>query len=764
MIARVVVNNSSSNVDYCFDYLIDPVFENLIKIGSRVKVPFGQANRLYVGYVIDLIDDYKADFDFKNVEEVIDCEPLISKNCFKLAYFIKTKYICPLSRILNIMIPDGLHQKLKKFLVVDNIQNLPANLVDAFKSERILFSKELLKKFPALNKQILNGKIRQEYELEQNAKPQNTRMYYIDQSFIKESESSLKPDEIEFINKMHSNMLSIQEMQARFEITYSKISKLRKLGILKFKDIEDDYKTKMPFKISKKAIADINSAEDVVLEIKRKLNKPVYYISKSKNETFNVFKALINDTIKQNKKIIFVCPDILSTYMYYANIIQDIDVEVGLINSHQVDNKNILNYFQIRDNNIRVVITTFVGALYDYLDEAMYVLIDSESDGYFNVQSPRIDLKDVLIEKVALTGGKIILHTYTSNIVDYMFGLKSVYNIVDTRIDCPQKNVEIVDLKKSHNLISDRILKEIINAKNEGLSTVLIINQKGYSSFVSCRTCGEVAICSKCNIRLSYIASKGELICPSCGKKISFHNRCPMCNSDKILFLGFGQEKVFEELESHHLNLKMLYLNNSNYQKYVENVDRISNHDVDVIISTDIYERSIDNSYVKNVVIVNFDTALKTPNYDSSQNAYNMLVHANELINYKLGGKIYIQTYQLNNYVLESFITDNYRLFFREEARLRNILKVEPFYHVNRILVKGKYNAIFKVSQNIKDTLYSLDKRIIIIGPTYNRKEQAVQIIIKHQIDDISEYYFKIYEIYQQSDVLIIFDLVPKYI
>ena len=152
-------------------------------------------------------------------------------------------------------------------------------------------------------------------------------------------------------------------------------------------------------------------------------------------------------------------------------------------------------------------------------------------------------------------------------------------------------------------------------------------------------------------------------------------------------------------------------------------------------------------------------------NYNAFEKAYNLLVNTNELLQYNKEGYFIIQTYNIDTPIIHDFITGDYVNYLKKEINNRKLLKNEPFYFINRILVKAKYEEMFVEADLIKRLLKEmLHEQVFIVGPSYNKAEMAAQIIIKHRFSDISKYYNKIYEQYQYSDVQVIFDKYPKYL
>ena len=217
-------------------------------------------------------------------------------------------------------------------------------------------------------------------------------------------------------------------------------------------------------------------------------------------------------------------------------------------------------------------------------------------------------------------------------------------------------------------------------------------------------------------------------------------------------------------LNTNYPSITTAILNESNYDDYYQIMLGLEEETIDVIITTSVLANKIDSDRIGMVGIINLDSVAKIPTYDANERAYEMLTYAKECLN-SSEDSLVIQAYSLDEIYLKTFLLNDYHAFIKEELSVRKILKNEPFYYINRIFIKAKYDLMYKEANEVKKYLQSmLGKEVYVIGPTYNHQHQMVQIIVKHRINDIGEIYKKIYEKYQTTTVTIIIDRYPKYI
>lgn len=773
MIANVIVNVPSSNTDQIYDYFLPKEFETFAKIGSRVKVAFGKGDRQVMGYILQLSDETSYKEELKEVLEVVDYEPVLTKEQIEIARFIREDAVCPLVRILNLMIPDALKLRSKKYLTVNNYQQLDAKLVDLFNNSQTIEYTNSIKPYDnTIAREVKKGNIRVSYDAIQEVNEKLITKYLLNPSYtyknFNELRSMRKKNFLEDIQ--HEVALTKDELIEKYDVSLSIIVSLAKKGFLS-KITEKASRVKVrDIPLSKRVRKSLDKTVEVLVEKFKNYQKPILYIPKNEHQMFDSIIQIINEVQKNNQNIVIFTPEILTSYKVENQIRKETGLSVALINS-SLSSGEILDYYnEIKNNSYRVIVTTSKGALFPYQEVGAYILLDSESDNYYNDQSPRYDLHKVIEFAASINNAKVIRTSLVPDIIEYTYGLKDYLDIVEDFDANKTKQIEVIDLKKelqiaNNSCISVKLLKllQINKAKNK--TSLLILNNKSYSSYVMCRTCGMIIKCPRCETSLKYNKKNEQLICPACSYRISFANTCPTCNSTELKMGGVGIEQVEEELKEHLPNLNIISLSTSNYDTFYSIMSDYEDGLIDVLITTDSFSRSIDSNNIGLVGIVNLDATSKQADYSATERSYAMLVHAYSKLSVDYDGLMAIQTYNPEDQFLKDFITTDYRGFIKNEIITRKILKNEPFYFVNRIYVKGRYEEMFKAAQSVKQYLQAYyDKNVFIMGPTYNYQQQAVQLIIKHKIKDVSIAYQKIYENYQSTTITIIIDKYPKYI
>ena len=773
MIAKVIVNVSSSNTDQYYDYIVPTEFISFAKIGSRVKVPFGNADRIIMGFILELYENTNNNDSLKEIIEVIDYEPVITSNQIEIAKYIKNDAVCPLIRILNLMIPDGLKLKTKKYLTLLDYQEIDPRLIALFgKNETIEYNSSLKEYDYLIAKYVKYNKIKISYDSKQVTKEKYVNKYMLNPGFTYQNFSQLRSlRQREFLENLHNEIaLTANELVDKYEVSLSMINSLYKKGYLsKIEEIETRIKQRnIPFEKRIKA-----SKDDLIIKLLERVNnyvKPILFIPINFKQQVAAILQIINKNLEQGKNTIIFVPEILNTYKIDNYIRKETGLSVGVINSTMSSGEILDIYNEIINNTYSVIVTSSKGALFPFKNVGSYLLLDSESDNYYNDQSPRYDLHKVFEYSAGLTNSKVIRMSFIPTVLEYTYGLKGHLDIIENIELNKSVNTEIIDLKDElkfgHNsYLSVRLLKLIQINKAKNKRSILIVNNKGYSSYVLCRSCGETIKCPRCSISMQYNKKNEMLICPACANRKPFENKCPICLTNTLKLGGVGIEQVEEELKKELPSLNIVSYVSNNFDDFLNLQEDIYENNVDLLITTSLHAKSIVMENIGLVAIINIDSTLKAADYDATYRAYNLINSMGRIVEANNDSLLVVQTYNPNEQYLKDYLTGNYHDFIKNEVVIRKILKNEPFYFVNRIIVKGKYETIFKDAQAIKQMLSEqYGKEVFIMGPTYNYQFAAVQLIIKHKINNISDFYQIIYQKYQSTSTTILIDKYPKYL
>ena len=566
----------------------------------------------------------------------------------------------------------------------------------------------------------------------------------------------------------NNDPLSIDDILENYEITLPQVKDLIKKGfLLEEKTIQSRIKERV---INQDFVS--HSFKNKTEFNQAWLNhKPILFIPKDIQEDEDTLLDLCKDTILKKQRIVIFCPEILTTYKYASLIKKYLNINTACINSNLSDSEYYDYYQAIRNNEYDCIVTSQKGIFLPFQNVGLYYLLNEDSDNYYSDQSPRYDLHHILIYLSRTSNANLVMSSLVPSVNSYCNGLKQYFNIIDHSQSSNNKKIELVnmidELKEGNtSFISNKLNKVINNIDKQqpiNHNLLLILNNKNYSSHVLCRDCGEVSKCERCNVSLNYHEKGGYLVCPSCNKHYEFNNECLKCHSKNLLFGGIGIELLWKNLDKIAATNQYhkWVIDENNFELLNEIHSSFDEYPYNIVISTDSISKSMPTNFFDNVSIINFDSSLKAPSFDAGSRCYSMLENATSLLNDK--GSLIIQTSNPTHYVIKSFLDHNYKAFIKEELALRKLQNNIPYKRINRIIIKAKYEEMFKVANTIKSTLISNhDYNIFVLGPTYSKKEMGAVLLIKHNSKEINKIYKNIYELYQNTNVTIIFDKHPR--
>ena len=350
---------------------------------------------------------------------------------------------------------------------------------------------------------------------------------------------------------------------------------------------------------------------------------------------------------------------------------------------------------------------------------------------------------------------KLILGSATPSIESYYRAINGDYKLVEMNNRVNGKNMphmEIIDMReelknKNLSLFSRKLSEEIYKTLEQKKQIILFLNRRGFSTFISCRSCGYVFKCPECDVSMTY-HKNGYLICHYCGRAEKVKKECPKCNSRYVKFFGAGTERVEQEVKKYFPKARVLRMDvdTTRYKNAHESIyNSFKNKEADILIGTQMVSKGLDFKDVTLVGVLAADMSLNMPDYRSAERTYQIITQ----VSGRAGrgedeGKVIVQSYTPNHYSLEYAKNENYINLFKEEIRIRQLMGNPPF---GKILL---INCVSKFEDKLKRFMYNLegslkelilDEEITIYGPvpciiTKLKDNYRWQIILKGKLND----------------------------
>ena len=426
---------------------------------------------------------------------------------------------------------------------------------------------------------------------------------------------------------------------------------------------------------------------------------------------------------------------------------------MAILHSNLSTGERFDEWRRIRRGAARIVIGTR-SAVFAPLQNVGLIIVDEEHDGsYRQHEMPFYNGRDAAIVRAHHAGAIIILGSATPALETFhnaqtgKYALLTLPNRVGNR---PLATAEIVDMRevfkvqgKDNSIFSGELIAAIEETHARGEQSIILLNRRGYSSFVLCRSCGESIKCGNCDITLTFHKREGKLVCHYCNHREKAPRSCPECQSQHIYFVGEGTEQIEDVLQRKFSNLRIARVDRdtTGRRKEMERIlETFSAGEIDLLVGTQMLAKGHDFHNVTLVGVISVDAGLALPDFRSAERTFQLLTQvAGRAGRGELPGRVIIQTYYPEHYVLKHARAQDYAGFYQEETQFRRKLGYPPFAVIASILVKHpNHDYAFDNAQILKDCLKNADTekmcRILGVAPaplSRLKNEYRLQILIK---------------------------------
>ena len=701
MIAGVLVEVTNKSVDRIFDYIIPKELETKIKVGKRVLVPFG--SRSLLGFVLEIkqVSDVN---NLKEIYDVIDDEVILNKELLELGQYLHKTTLASLISCYQVMLPKALKASIKS-----NVNK---------KYRKVYYLNDFS------NKKITE-------------KQQKVIDLFKDKDKLNRDE--LKDVSLSILNTLvKKDILRVEEEEV-YRLDYEK----------------KDQKIKKLTPLQESCVNNILNTE--------KLVSLLFGVTGSgKTE---VYMELIARYLEKGLKSIVLVPEISLTPQLIKRFQERFGERIALLHSSLSDGEKYDEYRRVVRDEVDIVIGARSAVFAPIKNLGLIIIDECHSDAYKQENNPRYNAKEVAIKRAEVNNAKVVLGSATPMLEEYARSLKNVYNLVTlkSRVNGSLPLVELIDMnkeiKRSKGHFSLPLVKAINNVIEKGEQVILLLNRRGYSSFVTCSNCGESIKCPNCDITLTYHKSSNILRCHYCGYATKYQVTCPSCHENSLKDLGVGTERIEEELNTIFPNYKVIRMDvdtTSRKGAHKKMIDAFSRREADILLGTQMVAKGLDFPNVTLVGVINADTSLMLPDFRSSEKTFALLNQVAGRAGRSLKpGKVIFQTYNEDHYAIKYAKENDYESFYKEEMKARKLMKYPPYYYLVSLNISSKDSkqALIEAKKCEKVCLKYLDKTIIL-GPspaTVFKKQNIYhyQLILKYQYqDNIYEVLEKLVEYY----------------
>lgn len=763
--------------DLLLTYRVPTSMEAFIEVGTRVAVPFGKGNKLKDGFVVYKHNNKPPEITVKDVIHVIDSSSLLTPMQVELGVWIADYYITTPYIAMNAMLPA--RAKLEKeyhIYLKGDLENKPCDLSTKTLlseiEEKNPFVLEKLEDYPNIGLLKIQGCVEVK-EVFKAVKGKRTAKKYttiVNRDEYKRLEEGLlknapKQKEILF-DLVNNGPQFLKALVERYGQIHSSLNSLIEKGLVE--KIEEDFS---PNNIDvsvfeKKSTTTLNDDQYRVInaiknEASKEDSRPILIQGVTGSGKTEVYIHAIKDMLSQNKSALLLVPEITLTAQLLGRLRGAFGSNVAVMHSKMSDSDRFHIWQECLLGNIRIVVGVR-SAIFLPMKNLGIIIIDEEHEDTYKQSEPepRYHTVDVAEKRIALEGGILVLGSATPSLKSLQKTEEGKYLhlfMLQRVLGQDMPNIEIIDMReqgyeKENTIISTKLAEELTELLKRKEQAILFLNKRGFSSFLMCPECSHVIRCENCDISMTYHKKRDLLRCHYCDRIEPIPSNCPNCGYDKLIAFGFGTEQVEFTLRKLFPEVKCARLDHDTTREkgvYLQILKEFSEGDIQVLIGTQMLAKGFDFPNVTLAAIINADMSLNRPDYKAAEKTFQIILQvAGRAGRGHQLGKVFIQTFSPDNYVLDTVKNYDYASFYEQELSLRAQLDYPPKSFLLRIIISSSDKSDVRYSAGkIKLFLHSLQKgSTTMLGPSAApieriRGRYRAQILLKDSNRNILKKY-----------------------
>ncbi|RUT47835.1 primosomal protein N' [Paenibacillus anaericanus] len=728
--AKVIVDVPSRETDRPFDYLIPESMSEWIEVGSRVGVPFGR--RTVQGFVVSLHEEPEMDKSrMKPIQELLDLLPPLPHDLVELAAWMSKKYACSMISTLQLMIPAALKGKAERYIHLNEDNEVSGELdegalfalpsvlsreeeeiISYLRSSGPVTMSHLSLRYPAHSKLIKgllgNGILSESQSIKDKIRKKTIKTVAATVSG-EEAEIALasfgaqarrQKEVLNFLLEVGVT-LSLQEVLSTLQVTAGTVKKLVEKGYAVIEDVEvfrDPYQDRH-FKgtVPLERTPEQDYVYNALINTLNKRTNDVFLLhgitGSGKTE---VYLQTIERCISMGRQAIVLVPEISLTPQMVERFKGRFGAKVAVMHSRLSTGERYDEWRKIREGRVEVAIGARSAVFAPFKDLGLIVMDEEHETSYKQEETPKYHTRDVAVRRAQQHGAAVILGSATPSLESYYAARsKSDDNFAPILLEMNQRasgsslpGVHIVDMREelkegNRSMFSRALHSGIASRLERGEQTVLLLNRRGHSTFVMCRSCGYVAGCSECDISLTYHQKSNNLRCHYCGYSAPAPSICPECGSEHIRYFGTGTQRVEGELSKLFPGIRVIRMDvdtTSEKGSHEKLLQAFREKKGDVLLGTQMVAKGLDFPDVTLVGVIAADTALNFPDFRSAEKTFQLLTQvAGRAGRHQLPGEVVIQSYVPDHYSIVHASGHDYNSFVREELNHRKALHYPPY-------------------------------------------------------------------------------------
>lgn len=674
MIAKVLVNTSIKKLNRVYDYLVPENMLETLKVGMRVNVNFGNGKGKQIeGIVVKLESEENSKYDkLKYLDEQLDTESYLDEKRLKLAKWISKMYFCNVYDAFKLMLPPGTSG-------INKSKDLDGKMVKMVRC---------IKPYSVVEDDIVSEKI---------TSPKQIKLlrFLLDYDYTSLSD---------IINGLGISRAVVKTAEKNGYVELYEVPR----QIEEIVDVKRDTKL-TPTDEQASVISDINAKLE-----EEKFGEGLLYGVTGSGKT-EVYLQAIEKCIELGKNAIVLVPEIALTHQTKQRFIARFGDVVSVIHSKMTISERKKEWKKVKTGEAKIVIGPR-SALFVPFDTIGLIIIDEEHDSsYSSFTTPKYITREVAEYMAYEYNAYLLLGSATPDVSTMYKALSEkidFYELTKRPANIQNPDIEIVDMKEEvvlgNTLFSSRLKEEIQRNLDNKEQTFLFLNRRGFSSYITCADCGHILKCRNCDVNLTYHKKSNLLLCHYCSFVEQNKNICPSCRGTNLKLGSAGTQNIEEKIKEMFPEARVLRMDMDTTIKkgmHEKLLTEFKEGKADILVGTQMISKGHDIENVTLVGVLNVDGTFAGNDFLASERAFqNLLQVSGRAGRGSKRGRVLLQAYDIENYVLECVKNNSYIDFYNKEIEGRKLFKYPPFCDMLLIELSGEFkSSVIKEATKLYD-------------------------------------------------------------
>jgi primosomal protein N' (replication factor Y) (superfamily II helicase) len=714
-------------LDMAFTYRVVP--EAMPVVGGRVLVPFRQ--KRMSGVVVEL-HDRQPSVTTKNVLSVLDSTPVLDDRLLRLGRWIAAYYLAPLGEVFRSMLPlmaefkravgyriteqgrTALHvastsgtsrrshrapeEQAKEFQVLDYLTGVDGELV----------REGTLRSALGVSGSVLESMIRKKWILREDVSAAQDATPTVKVALLKSAEGKLNDNQRTLIETLSASggKIPIETLRS-LDIPRTTLGTLVKRGLIEIIRSPADLTVSRSKPRASPFDFDFNRPQQAALTRlregveARKFSGMLLHGVTGSGKTA-VYLAGMREVLASGRSAILLVPEIGLTPAVAADLHQIFGDEVAILHSALSGRERAEQWHRIKRGEARMIVGTR-SAVFAPVEDLALIIVDEEHDAsYKQEETPRYHARDVAVMRAKMADAQVVLGSATPSLESYFNTQNNKYSLIELpdRVEQrPLPEVEIVDMRLEfqetghEQVISRKLAAEIKDRLDRHEQVMVLLNRRGYSPVVLCRTCGKKLECNNCAVALTHHKREHKMVCHYCGYIAPVPKACVHCGSEYVYFLGTGSEKLEELLHGIFPQARIARLDRDTvrgHEDFERTLNALNEGELDVVVGTQMIAKGHDIHGVTLVGVVGADVALGLPDFRAAERTFQLLTQvAGRAGRGQSPGKVILQTYFQDHYAVQYAAHHDFAGFYGKELQFRRWMHYPPYSALANVVVRS---------------------------------------------------------------------------